>query len=82
MVHTEVVLRVLTDTGFTINREKSTLVHSLSIQWLGWTWDTGASQLTFHSEKVSSGSKGEGLLEGEVFTRGSLERLVAICTRW
>ena len=41
--HTEQVVRVLTNAGFIINREKSSLVPSQSIEWLGWTWDTGLS---------------------------------------
>ena len=52
VVHTEVVLRVLSNAGFIINRKKSTLVPTRSIVWLGWTGDTEVSRLTFPSEKV------------------------------
>ena len=79
VVHTEVVLRVLTNAGFIINREKSTLVPTRSIEWLGWTWDTEVSRLTFPSEKVRALV---ARVRDLVFTRRSLNVWLAICTGW
>ena len=76
-LHTEQVVRVLTNAGFIINREKSSLVPSQSIEWLGWTWDTRSLRLVFPAAKVKAlVSRLDAFVSSATFTRRSLESVV------
>ena len=51
--HVDATISLLTDLGFTINRDKSSLIPSQSLIHLGYLWDTVKFSLSIPSDKIS-----------------------------
>ena len=71
------VVRLLEAVGFILNRDKSHLTPTQSIEWLGWTWSTKDLQISYPLNKVATlTQRVEAFCHQSAISRVQLESLV------